>query len=74
MQAARRGIISVDALVRCFKLNRGELEQLEAWIYHYPDLLLEVKPGYYPIEPAVQAVKNVLRSSRKLKEPRSGQA
>ena len=65
MQTTGRSLISIDALVSCFQLNRGELEQLNAWMYHYPDLLPEVKPGYYPTEPAVQAVKNVLKNSRK---------
>jgi hypothetical protein len=67
MQTKSRGIISIDALISCFNLNRGELEQLEAWIYHYPDLLREVKPGYYATEPAIQAVRNVLLASRKEK-------
>ena len=64
MRTQRKGIISIEALVHCFNLNRGELEQLEAWVYHYPDLLQEVEPGYYATEPAIQAVKNVLRISR----------
>ena len=64
MRTQRRSTISLDALVKCFDLNLGELEQLEAWMYHYPDLLREVEPGFYATEPAIQAVKNVLRLSR----------
>jgi hypothetical protein len=64
MQTTRRGIISKDALIACFQLNVGELEQLNEWFRRYPDLLVEVENGCYEVAPAVQAVMNVIRYSR----------
>jgi len=64
MKTQRRGIISKDALVECFDLTVGELEQLEEWFRRYPDLLPEVETGCYEVAPAIQAVKNVIRFTR----------
>jgi hypothetical protein len=54
----RTATITVDALVRCFDLNYGELLQLEAWIDKFPDLLVH-SPGLLHLGPGMIAVKHV---------------
>ena len=54
----RSTTITVEALVRCFALDQGQLLQLEEWIRRYPDLL-ESSPGVLYLEPAMIAVRNV---------------
>lgn len=36
----RQARITKAAMVRCFKLTQGELNQLEGWLERFPDLLL----------------------------------
>jgi hypothetical protein len=54
----RSATITVDALVRCFRLDQGQLLQLEEWIRRYPDLLVH-SPGQLYLDPAMIAVRNV---------------
>ena len=54
----RTATITVDALVRCFSLDQGQLLQLEEWIRRYPDLLVS-SPGQLYLDPAMVAVKHV---------------
>ena len=50
--------ITIEALVRCFALDQGQLLQLEEWIRRYPDLL-ESAPGVLFLDPAMIAVRHV---------------
>jgi hypothetical protein len=54
----RPATITVDALVRCFQLDQGQLLQLEEWIRRYPDLLVS-SPGQLYLDSAMTAVKHV---------------
>jgi len=56
----RTAQISIDALVQCHRLNRGEFLQLLEWVRRYPDLL-EAEPGVLFLEPAMTAVRIVRR-------------
>mgnify|MGYP001395336415 CR=1 FL=1 len=64
MQSCGETIISLKALVQCFRLTVAELEQLESWIYHYPELLLEVKRGYFEFRPILAALQKVFNGTR----------
>jgi hypothetical protein len=54
----RSTTITIEALVRCFALDQGQLLQLEEWIRRYPDLL-ESSPGVLYLDPAMIAVRHV---------------
>jgi len=54
----RSATITIDALVRCFSLDQGQLLQLEEWVRRYPDLL-ESSPGVLYLDPAMVAVRHV---------------
>jgi hypothetical protein len=71
LKIMRNGQITLDALVKCFHLNRGEFLQLLEWIRRYPDLL-EAEPGVLYLEPAIVAARIVRRGFNpglKLKAP-----
>ncbi len=54
----RSATITIDAQVRCFSLDQGQLLQLEECARRYPDLL-ESSPGVLYLDPAMVAVRNV---------------
>ncbi len=51
--------ITVDALIGCYQLTHGEVEQLHGWVEHFPDLLQGDRAGLLITGPAHVAVRRI---------------